>query len=99
MVRIYWWNYYKRTLDFAGPIKEFLQHKNIKVRRISNNGVSGYRFKIPLSCITVILDIFDNDYERSAVEAIRVFLTLLGDKAKLETTRRNYKINWDQSGE
>jgi hypothetical protein len=92
-ISIYWWNLGKRQLDFKGTYKECLEAKGIEVSSITNRGAKGYKFLIPLSSEMVTLETYDTDYSRCCDNAIMIFLTLLGDKAKLNTPRREYFIN------
>jgi len=96
---IHWWNMGSKTLDFKGTYKDYLLKKKIKVREITNKfqkDIKGYRFSIPLSSCSATLDIFDyNDYIRCCDEAIKIFLSLLGDKTIFNNGYgRTYKINW-----
>lgn len=97
-IRIHWWNLGNKTLDFNGTVKDYLKKKDIKITRISNRfdkTIKGYRFKIPLSSCCVTLDIFRPDYVECVNEAIKVFLTLLGDKTKYFCPYgREFNINW-----
>ena len=94
-IRIHWWNFNIKTLDFEGTIKDYLEKKDIKVSRISHKThkeIKGYRFKILSSHVT--LDTFDTDYIQCVDKAIVIFLTLLGDKTIYSAHHRDYKINW-----
>ena len=96
-ILIHWWNFDKKTLDFNGPIKDYLEKKDIKVSRISHKEhkeIKGYRFKIPVSSSHVTLDTFDQDYIYCVDKAIIIFLTMLGDKTRYSAHNRDYKINW-----
>ncbi len=89
--RIYWWNGGSKTLDFNGTLKDLLQIKNIKVRKIGD----GYRFRIYLYATSITMDTKDRDYTRCANEAIVTFLCLLGDKTLYESPcGRTYRLNW-----
>ena len=95
---IYWWNFGSKTLDFKGSYKEYLEKRNIKMRIIKHpfhKEINGLRFKIPLSSCVSTLDIFDNNIIRNCDEAIKIFLTLMGDKHLfINGSRRNIKLNW-----
>lgn len=96
-ISVHWWNFGSKTLDFKGTYKEYLIKRDIKVNSIKNkySGSKGYRFKIPLSSCSATLDIFRTDYSECCDEAIKIFLTLLGDKTLFDTERRTYKLNWN----
>lgn len=89
----YWWNYGKKTMDFQGTYKDYLKAKDIRVKPITINGVKGYQFSF-LDPVRTTLKLFNPDYSQSCDEVIKVFLTLMGDKAKLLGYRREYNINW-----
>jgi len=97
-ISIHWWNFGSKTLDFKGTYKDYLRKRNIKVRTIKHpfaKDTKGYRFTIPLSGCVARLDIFGSDYAANCDEAIKVFLTLLGDKALFNTGYgRELKLNW-----
>jgi len=97
-ITIHWWNMGSKTLEFNGSVKDYLIKRQIKVRKIShkfNKTVKGYRFKIPLATSTVIFDTFYQEYVMCVTEAIKIFLTLLGDKTVfINPYGREYKINW-----
>jgi hypothetical protein len=92
-ITVYWWNFGK-TLDFKGSYKDYLQQRNIKVRHTSTRDANYLRFKISVGSSRVILDVYGEDYASSFNEAIKIFLTLMGDKAKLITPHREFNINW-----
>jgi hypothetical protein len=89
---IYWWNMGKKTLDYKGSYKEYLTQKGIKCGEIL--GRQGWWFRIPLVGAKADLEIQGN-WREGCDAAIRVFLTLLGDRATLYTSRRKYCINWN----
>lgn len=96
-ISVYWWNFGKKTKDFAGSYKGYLAKRDISVRRINHpiqKDIIGNRFKFALSSSLVTLDIFSN-YCECCDRAILVLLTLLGDKALYTNCRgREYKVNW-----
>jgi hypothetical protein len=89
----YWWNYGHKIKDFDGTYKDYLKLKDIKVKPITINGVKGYQFSFDAPVRTT-LKLFNSDYSQSCDEVIKVFLTLLGDKAKLIGYHCEYNINW-----
>jgi hypothetical protein len=91
---IYWWNMGKKTLDYRGTYKGFLKQKGIKVRSITKNNAKYLRFYISVGSSRATLDTYDFDYLRCCDDAIKIFLTLMGDKAKLITPYREYSLNW-----
>jgi hypothetical protein len=100
-IRIYWWNMGDKTLDHKGTIKSYLLKRDIKVIQIKNTKnpysttIKGYRFKINISPLYyVIFDGFNRSYDYLAIDAIKIWLMLMGDKAKIETENRSYNINW-----
>ena len=97
-ISIHWWNMGTKTLDFKGTYKDYLEKKDIKVGTIKHpfaKDTKGYKFTIPLSSCTVKLEIFGSDYAANCDEAIKVFLTLLGDKSIFNNGYgREFKLNW-----
>ncbi len=91
LITVYWWNFGKKTLDFRGTYRDFFLRQDITSRSVKTGG---YVFIIPLSSSVTTFRTTDTDYERGASEAIRIFMTLLGDKAKIETPNQEYKVNW-----
>lgn len=92
-IKIYWWNFGKKILDFQGSYKDYLKQKGIHVRIIKKNEYQGFRFTMP-SPYKVTLDIYDYNYSHCCDEIIKVFLTLMGDRSKLITPNRDFNINW-----
>ena len=96
-ITIYWWNMGHKTLDYKGTIKGYLIKRRTSMHQISHpysNTIKGYRFKIGTSSSYVIFDGFNRAYDDLAIDAIKIWLTLMGDKATIETENRNYNINW-----
>lgn len=91
---VYWWNFGKKTLDYRGTYKGFLDNKGIKVRAFQRRGFWGWHFKVSVGSCTVTLETPQADYAQSCDDVIKIFLSIMGDKATLETTRRKYLINW-----
>ncbi|KKM90932.1 hypothetical protein LCGC14_1233520 [marine sediment metagenome] len=87
---VHWWNFGKKTLDYRGTYKGFLENKGITVTEIGDNH---FRFNISISSATVELDI-SAEYHKAADEAIKIFLSLLGDKAKITASQKEYSVNW-----
>ena len=95
-IKIYWWNFGKKTLDFEGTYEDFFKVKDIAITKISKDGVKGLCFKIPLSCSTIDLKVFCGYYSTQELDgAIKLFLTYLGDKALFYGYNRIYKLNWN----
>ncbi len=93
-ISVYWWNFGRKTLDYKGTYKGFLEKKDIIVKSFIRNGFYGYRFAISVGSERATLETSRQDYSRSCDDAIKIFLTLLGDKSKLNTPRFEYFINW-----
>ena len=95
-IEIYWWNMGKKTLDFAGSYKDFFKKKDIKIRKLPKDefGLEKYRFKIFWSSCNATFDICSH-YKNSCTETVKIFLTVLGDKALfIDHTNRKHKLNW-----
>ena len=93
-IRVYWWNMGHKKLDFSGTYKDYLKKVGIKPYPIVKPNKVGVRFKIGLSSSSLTLDTWRCDYGESCDRAILVYLTLLGDKARLEGHRASYNVNW-----
>ncbi len=93
-ISVYWWNGGTKTLDYKGTYKGFLEEKGITVKPVISNKVKGWHFDIPLAFSKATLDTFDTDYSQCCNDAIKIFLTLLGDKSKFNTPRFEYFVNW-----
>lgn len=96
-ITVYWWNFGKKELDYDGTIKGYLKKAGIYVESIKhpkNQNEKGYRFKIHTSTKIVVLDIFYQTYEEGSLDAIKTYLTLLGDKAKIETNHGTITVNY-----
>ena len=95
-IEIYWWNMGKKTLDFEGDYKDFFKKKNIQVRKLPKDkyGLEKYRFKISWSSCNATFDICSH-YKDCYIEAVKIFLTVLGDKALfIDHRNREHKLNW-----
>lgn len=93
---IYWWNLGKKQLDFTGTLWEYFQKIEVKITRVKhpkNKAIAGYKFKIPVGSYTCSLVTY-SDAADAGREAAKVFLSLLGDKATLQTYGRFDRINW-----
>jgi len=89
-ITIYWWNMGTKTLDFAGTINDYLINKNITYKKIKH----GFKFKISLSgCVVNFQSL--NSFDNASVDAIKIFLLLLGDKSLFRVSGRQYKINYN----
>lgn len=101
-ITIYWWNLGTKTLDFKGSYKDYLLKRGINVEDITHptqKDVTGWRFTISISSITVVLNIYEADYAEACDDVIKVFLTIMGDKAEFRPQRRDgrlpaFHINW-----
>ncbi len=95
-ITLHWWNMGRKTLDFKGDIREFLKQKNFKIKPITHPRIEdakGYAFKFELSSREVLLKIYHKSFEEAAIEAIQIFLTLLGDRATIQAPNKFISIN------
>lgn len=92
---IYWWNMGHRKIDHKGNVQDYFTSRSITVRRIlSKSGeMQGFRFKIACSSSSVVLDTFQTP-ERAGMDAIKIFLSMMGDKATVKVSYMEYKMNW-----
>mgnify|MGYP001605016258 CR=1 FL=1 len=93
-IKIYWWNFRNKTLDFKGSYKDFLLKRGIKVRKIHHKESKGYRFKISFGSTIICFNTFGGDYLANLDTVIKLFLVYLGDKTKFEAYNRTYLLNW-----
>ena len=93
-ITVYWWNFGKKTLDYKGTYKGYLDKRGITAKEFIRNGFYGYRFKISTGSDRVTLETNQYDYSKSCDDAIKIFLSLMGDKATLDTERFTYHVNW-----
>jgi hypothetical protein len=95
-ITVYWWNMGSKTLDYRGSYEGYLKLKGVKIVPTTENEnykYPNYHFDIPLFTCRVTLDT-SGDYAQCCNEAIKIFLTLMGDKAKLISPKGDYFINW-----
>jgi hypothetical protein len=95
-ITLHWWNFGKKTLDFKGTINDYLKDKNFKVstvRHPRSKDVYGFRFKFEVSGQVVTLDIYHQKYEVASIKAIQLFLTLLGDRALIQSVYKTLTVN------
>ncbi len=96
-ITIHWWNFGSKTLDYKGTYEGYLNKRNITFTEIThpfNNETKGLRFKISTSSTTCTYDNYDYDYERCFFEAIKIFLSMMGDRSMISTNRWDLKVNW-----
>ena len=87
-----WWNFSKKTHEFSGTIGEYLLLKSFEITSITKNGTTSYSFKVNL-CNSIITLTTINGFNEGAIQAIKLFLTQLGDKATIKSANRLIKIN------
>lgn len=90
---VHWWNNGKKTLDFRGKCKDYLKERGFKAV------LKGDRLSIRVSTSSsnvVLTQRVHNAFGAfdAMSEAVRIFLTMMGDKATLETNCRKYLLNW-----
>ncbi len=96
---VYWWNCGKKTLDFKGSYKDYLLKRDITVENITHptqKDIKGWRFTVSISSVTAILNIYGSDYTEACNDIIKVFLAIMGDRAKfiIPSRNREFNINW-----
>lgn len=95
-ITLHWWNMGSKKLDFKGTISEYLITKSIKVHAIihpKQKDIPGFRFKFGLSSRDVTMDIYHYHLKNASIEAIQVFLTILGDKALIQCDGHTIRVN------
>ena len=95
-ITIYWWSMGKKTLDFKGTYKDYFKERGIHIRSVKhpNQDTIGLSFTISLSSSRVSLSRY---YSRDLTpfdEAIKVYLVLMGDRARFfNGYGREYNLN------
>ena len=89
----YWWNMGRKTKDFEGSYKEFFAKKSIKLTKVKRSDVEFSHFEMFLGSSKVTYET-PSSVPDSQDAAIIIFLTVLGDKAKLYAHNREFNINW-----
>lgn len=101
-IKIYWWNFGLKTLEFNGELDEYLKQKDIfieKTNYIIDNKTNIVTIKdsynIKFNIGGAFFEIRDNysDYEKVAIDTIKLFLMRLGDKALIEYGNQRIYIN------
>jgi hypothetical protein len=88
-IKIYWWNFGSKTLDFKGTLKDYLQKRNIKYRKTKEGN---YKFKFTIGRTKV--ESIESNFDSGAFTAIKLYLTATGDKTTIEMAGRKQKLNW-----
>jgi hypothetical protein len=95
---IHWFNFGKKTLDFKGTAKEYLQRENIKysVTTIQHKDLDIETLKIrcKFNCGSLNVDFTTNTFEDMVRMCINIRLSYLGDKAKFTFYGRTRTINY-----
>lgn len=94
---IYWWNFGKKQLDFQGEMLDFMKQKGFKIRTIThprNKDVKGKQFTFSVSSADIQLRSYEQNHSEAAFHAIRLYLTILGDKAQIIGMGKKRLINW-----
>ena len=100
MLKIYWWNMGSKRLDYQGDINGFFEAKGIKYRSWklqktwNSHNLEHHEFAMAVSNSKLSLTTIGQTHESASLEAIKLFLTILGDKALIVTSSNQYKINW-----
>ena len=89
----WWWNGGKKIKDFDGSYKEFFVAKGIKLEKIKRNDAEFSQFNIPVGSSKITYETLSSVPDSQDV-AIILFLTVLGDRAKLYAHGREFNINW-----
>ena len=87
--------------DFNGDLLEWIKEKNVKAESSTsdNDYVTIHSLTASLGSTTLkltrpISKYSEQKYSTFIIELIRIYLTLLGDKARLITPERDYSINY-----
>ena len=93
-ITIWWWNFGKKTLDFKGTYKGYLEKRGIKIKEINLKDKHYCNITFNCGCANFKIQIYGNYFIDILDTAIKVFLTYLGDKTLFEGYNRTYKLNW-----
>lgn len=95
---IHWFNCGKKTLDFKGTAKEYLQREQIKytVTPILHKDLNIETLKIrcKFSCGSLNIDFTTNTFEDMVRMCINIRLSYMGDKATFSFYGRTRTINY-----
>lgn len=94
-IAVYWWNFGSKQLDYKGTYEGFLKSKGIQLRKGKRNGFEYYRFKISAGSSEIIFVTPRSNETQALDDAIKLFLSLMGDKALFEAGYRTYRLNWN----
>jgi hypothetical protein len=94
-ISIYWWNHGRKTLDFKGTYKEWMEKNGIKINPIrTDKFLSGLETKFSFGSMTMKLK-YVSGYMEGLNYIIKACHVFLGDKATFtDGYSRQYKINW-----
>jgi hypothetical protein len=88
----------KKTLDFKGSYDDFFKQKGITLEatNLQNTEPSRIRTSFTMTILpsTQVTIEKDSLFQEACLDAVRVYLTLLGDKTLLKTPSRTFRINW-----
>lgn len=93
MVKAYWWNFGKKTLDFEGTIKDCLKSKSIKFRKFKDKKcpeVERWRFT---TCHNVVYK-HTGSFEEGAFVILKLWYATMGDKSRLDFNSRVFTNNF-----
>lgn len=89
---IKWKNGYHWKTEFAGDLQDYLKDRDIICKAIKNkNGSKGFYYKIQVSSEIVTFKEFSPTIPH--LKAVQLYLTMLGNRAKIITGYRTFEIN------
>ena len=96
---IHWWNFGKKTLDFKGTVKEYLNKNkvklNLKYYQDEEHDFERCLIKVKFSCGNLTeINFVCHNLEDAVRMIININLSYMGDKAKFEFLGRNRTINF-----
>lgn len=92
---IKWKNIRTWKTEFSGDISFYIEDRGIRVEIISSEtspDIKGLRFTITVSSAKCVFDHFGDD-NRGYLKAAQIYLTMLGDQAKIISAYGTHEIN------
>ena len=96
---IHWWNFGKKTLDFKGTVKEYLDKNKVKLTvkyyQDEEHNFERCLIKVKFSCGNLTeINFVCHNLEDAVRMIININLSYMGDKAKFEFLGRTRTINF-----
>lgn len=93
---IHWFNFGKKTLDFRGTAKEYLEREKIKytVTQREDMGIELLKIRCKFICGNLNMDFTTSNFEDMIRMCINIRLSYMGDRAAFTFLNRTRTINY-----